>query len=134
MYSIVASVFVGVVSAASLSSVCTSDYVTSVLPTSEDNVPSGIIIDISSVTATAYDNYSVTGGISWEDLTISFCEVSFAYSHQSQDDKLVVQYWMPSPHDFEGRFLATGGAAYTINNGSGGNDMAGGVSYGAATG
>ncbi|RAH40609.1 tannase and feruloyl esterase [Aspergillus brunneoviolaceus CBS 621.78] len=134
MYSVVAAAFFGVATASSLSSVCTTDYVTSVLPTSSDDIPSGITIDTSSVTASIYRNYSVSDATFWEDMTINFCEVSFAYNHQNADDRIVVQYWMPDPDSFANRFLATGGAAYTINNGSGGADMAGGVAFGAATG
>ncbi|PYI00061.1 tannase and feruloyl esterase [Aspergillus ellipticus CBS 707.79] len=128
MYGLVGSALIGVASATSLSSLCTSDYVTSVLPTSADDIPSGITIDTSSVTASTFTNYSVTDATFWEDVNINFCEISFAYTHQNQDDRVVVQYWMPSPDAFNGRFLATGGAAYTINNGSGGADMSGGGS------
>ncbi|PYH80948.1 tannase [Aspergillus uvarum CBS 121591] len=134
MYGVLAAALFGVATASSLSSVCTADYVTSVLPNSSDDIPSGITIDTSSVTASIYRNYSVSDAIFWEDMTINFCEVSFAYHHQNGDDRIVVQYWMPAPDSFANRFLATGGAAYTINNGSGGADMAGGVAFGAATG
>ena len=125
---------VGTAAAASLSRVCTKDYVLSVLPTASDDIPSGITIDTSSVTASTYQNYSVTDATFWEDMTVDFCEVSFAYSHQNGDDRVAVNYYMPEPTSFQNRFLATGGAAYTINNGSGGADMMGGVAFGAATG
>jgi tannase len=133
---LVASTLIGAAAATtSLSSVCTSSYVTSVLPTAEEDIPTGITIDTSSLTLSTWYNYSVTDATFWNDITaIDFCEVSFAYSHQNQDDRVVVEYWLPSPANFANRFLATGGAAYTINNGSGGADMAGGVEFGAVTG
>lgn len=121
-------------SAASLSSVCTTDYVSSALPSTDSFVPEGITIDSTSVAASLFTNYSVTDATFWPDSVVEFCEVSFAYSHENLDDQLVVTYYMPSPDAFANRFLATGGAAYTINNGSGGADMTGGVSLGAVAG
>lgn len=120
--------------AQSLSSVCTVDYALSVLPTASDDIPTGITIDTDSVTAVAYYNYSVTSATFWSNVTVDFCEVSFSYNHQNLDDQIVVDYYFPSPANFQNRFLATGGAAYEINNGSGGADMTGGVSLGAVTG
>ncbi|KAJ5913924.1 tannase and feruloyl esterase [Penicillium tannophilum] len=134
MIGLLAPLLIGAASATSLSKACTKEFVKSNLPTSDDKIPLGITIDESSVTANTYRNYSVTDATFWENVNIDFCEVSFAYSHDNQDDKIVVEYWMPLAENFQNRFLATGGAAYQISNGSGGADMSGGVAYGAVTG
>jgi tannase len=126
--------FIGAASATSLGKACTKEFVKSNLPTSEDIITLGITIDENSVTANTYRNYSVTDATFWENVNIDFCEVTFAYSHENLDDRIVVEYWMPLAKNFENRFLATGGAAYQISNGSGGADMSGGVAYGAVTG
>ncbi|CAI7653974.1 unnamed protein product [Penicillium glandicola] len=134
MIGLLAPLLIGAASATSLSKACTTEYVKSNLPTSDDKIPIGITIDESSITASTYRNYSVTDATFWDDVNIDFCEVSFAYSHDNQDDRVVVEYWMPLAENFQNRFLATGGAAYQISNGSGGADMSGGVAYGAVTG
>ncbi|KAJ5785298.1 tannase and feruloyl esterase [Penicillium pulvis] len=134
MIGLLAPLLIGAASATSLSKACTKEFVKSNLPTSDDKIPLGITIDESSVTANTYRNYSVTDATFWENVNIDFCEVSFAYSHANQDDRIVVEYWMPLAENFQNRFLATGGAAYQISNGSGGADMSGGVAYGAVTG
>lgn len=134
MIGILAPLLIGAASATSLSKTCTKDFIKSNLPTSDDKIPLGITIDDSSITANTYRNYSVTDATFWENVNIDFCEVSFAYSHDNQDDRIVVEYWMPLAENFQNRFLATGGAAYQISNGSGGADMSGGVAYGAVTG
>lgn len=113
---------------------CTTSYVAPLLPTSADDIPTGITIDESTLSVATYSNYSVSDQIMWEDAVIEFCEVSFSYSHQNLNDSIYVTYYLPPSNAFANRFLATGGAAYTINNGSGGGDMIGGVSLGAVTG
>ena len=136
MLGLLAPLLIGAASATSLSKVCTNAHVKASLPTSadSDSIPLGITIDESSITASTYRNYSVTDATFWENVDIEFCEVTFAYSHENQDDRVVVEYWMPLAEQYQNRFLATGGAAYQISNGSGGADMSGGVAYGAVTG
>ncbi|CAI7581821.1 unnamed protein product [Penicillium pancosmium] len=134
MIGLLAPLLIGAASATSLSKACTKDFVKSNLPTSDDKIPFGITIDDNSITTNTYRNYSVTDATFWENVNIDFCEVSFAYSHDNQDDRIVVEYWMPLAENFQNRFLATGGSAYEISNGSGGADMSGGVAYGAVTG
>lgn len=102
-------------SAASMSSVCTSDYVTSALPTSNQDIPTGITINSSSLAVSSWSNYTVTDATFWIDAVVEFCQVKFSYSHQNLGDEVFVTYYMPAPETFQNRFLATGGAAYTIN-------------------
>lgn len=112
----------------SLSDVCTDSYVEARLPAD----PAGLTIDRTSVTANAYYNYSVSDEDNYPDATFSFCNVTFAYSHDGRDDQVLVRYWLPAPADFQGRYLSTGGFAYAINQGTDG--LPGGVSYGAVAG
>lgn len=82
----------------------------------------------------ARTNYTNTGSTFWPDYTINFCEITFLYSHQNQNDSTGVNYWMPTLAAFENRFLATVGAANNINNGSGAADTGGAISLGAVGG
>lgn len=113
---------------------CTTSYVSPLLPTSTDDVPTGIAIHADTLTVASHYNYSVSDLLMWEDAVIEFCEVSFSYSHQNRDDSINVTYYLPPSNVFANRFLATGGGAYAINSGAYGADMVGGVSKGAATG
>ncbi|KAK6076667.1 Tannase 2 [Seiridium cupressi] len=57
----------GAAAIASLSAVCTTEYIQSVLPSLSD-IPSGITINSDSVTVVPYDNYSVTDATFWNDV------------------------------------------------------------------
>ncbi|KAI8063225.1 Tannase/feruloyl esterase [Gongronella butleri] len=117
--------------AASLSEVCTVAYVQSVLPS--DDTIQGIAISADSVTANAVTNYTITES----DLIpgregLDFCNVTFSYSHTGLDDKVNVWYWMPSPLQFQSRYVSTGGGGFMITSGEGG--LAAGLTYGAVAG
>ncbi|TGO10128.1 hypothetical protein BPAE_1062g00010 [Botrytis paeoniae] len=101
-------------SAASLSSVCTTEHVQAAIPTSSDDIPDGITFNSSSLTTTLFSNYTVSGLTFWPEIVTSFCEASIAYSHENLDDQIVVSYFLPSPDTFQNRFVATGGSAYKI--------------------
>ena len=99
-------------SAASLGQVCTSSYVQASLPSV--GFYNGVSIDTSSVAATSVYNTSVSNQNNYPDATFDYCNVSFAYSHNGRNDQVLVWYWLPSPDQFQNRFLATGGGGYAI--------------------
>jgi tannase len=116
--------------AASLASVCTSEYVQASLPS--DDFYQGITIDTSSVSASAVYNYSASSTAFFPAAVIDYCDVEFAYTHNGRGDQVLVRYWLPAPSAFENRFLTTGGFAFAINQGT--QNLPGGVQYGAAAG
>ncbi|KAK6063144.1 tannase [Seiridium cupressi] len=89
----------GAAAIASLSAVCTTEYIQSVLPSLSD-IPSGITINSDSVTVVPYDNYSVTDATFWNDVVGGVCEMAFLYGYQNQDDQILVEYYLPSPETF----------------------------------
>ncbi|KAH8642573.1 Tannase [Alternaria alternata] len=99
--------------ALSLSEVCTAAFVTPSVP-AEDFLP-GITVDKSSVTTALVKNY--TGSNDWYiTQSISYCNVTFAYSHNGiQDDLVYVSFWVPEPDKFENRYVTTGGSGLSIN-------------------
>lgn len=117
------------VGATSLSDVCTTTYAKAALPA---NAYPGTTIDSSSLTAEAYYNASFTDETMFPDATFDVCNVTFAYSHDGRDDRVLVTYWLPSPDKFQNRFLATGGGGLAINSGN--TSVAGGIPHGAAGG
>lgn len=119
------------VCAASLKDVCTTAYARSALPTS--TFIQGITLDPSSVTTNVVYNASTpSDGTFFPAATFSYCNVTFAYSHDGRGDQVLVQYWMPDPAKFENRYLSTGGGGYAINSGD--RSLPGGVMYGAVAG
>ncbi|KAL2816010.1 tannase and feruloyl esterase [Aspergillus cavernicola] len=125
-----ASAYVGVAYAASLGAVCTKPYVKSILPTS-DSINS-LLIDTSSITTNAVYNASIPENVFFPATTIDYCNVTLAYSHPGKNDRVLLEFWMPSPDKFQNRWLSTGGGGYAINSGE--QFLPGGVQYGAASG
>lgn len=123
-------VLIEAVTAASLSDVCSTSYVQAHLPA--QGFYTGITIDASSVTASTVSNYSSAASDFFPAATLSFCSVSFSYSHDGKNDSVVVSYWLPAPSDFKNRYLSTGGGGFAINSGNG--SLPGGVQYGAVAG
>lgn len=116
--------------AVSFADMCTASYLT-------DNFPAvdffqGITLSPSSLTANPVYNHTVTDEYFYPDATFDFCNVTFTYSHDGRDDDVLVTYWMPTPDNFQNRFLATGGGGYAINSETG--SLPGGVEYGAVAG
>lgn len=97
--------------ASSISSLCTTSKVTAALPANGTIL--GVTFDPSSVTAALVYNQTVSAEDNFPDAVISYCNVTFSYSHADLNDTVLVQYWLPST--FENRFLTTGGFGYAIN-------------------
>ncbi|KIV86639.1 hypothetical protein PV11_02239 [Exophiala sideris] len=118
------------VRALDLDDICTSSYLAAHFP-AVDFYP-GITLDPGSIAASVVLNASVMGNVFYPDITFDYCDVNFTYSHNGLGDSVVLTYWLPSPSNFENRFLATGGGGYAINSGT--NSLPGGMGYGAVAG
>ncbi|KAL3482789.1 tannase [Aspergillus germanicus] len=118
------------VHAATLGDVCTSMYIKSVLPDSQ--IIESLIIDPSSITASAVYNASIPNDPFYPAATISFCNVTLAYAHPGKNDRVLLNFWLPTPEDFKYRWFSTGGGGLAINSGD--NYLPGGLMYGGVTG
>lgn len=118
----------GIASASSLANVCTTSHARASLP---HDAYEGITIDESSISANVFYDISISD-VMYPDAVISFCNVTFAYSHNGRADSVLVTYWLPAPDKFEHRFLATGGGGLAINSGN--TSVAGAIPYGAVSG
>ncbi|KAF2223656.1 Tannase/feruloyl esterase [Elsinoe ampelina] len=116
--------------AATLADLCTTSHVKSSVPADGDIT--GITIDTSSISAAPVYNTSVAGQEFYPDAIFEYCNISFAYSHNGRDDQVLLQYWLPSPANFQNRYLATGGGGLAISSGT--QSLPGGIIYGAAAG
>jgi tannase len=122
-----------VVGAMTLGDVCKTSYAVSSLPVS--GFYTGITIDSASVSANPVTNTSVSGQVMFPDATFDFCNVTFAYTHDGRDDQVLVNYWLPTPDNFQNRYLSTGGGGLAINSGTtSSGSLPGGVMYGAVSG
>ncbi|TEY54697.1 hypothetical protein BOTCAL_0239g00190 [Botryotinia calthae] len=117
-------------SAESLTDICTTAVAKAALPANGTLLGSSVIP--SSVTANVVYNTSVSGQTFFPDATVNFCNVTFAYTHNGRGDNVVLTLWLPSPENFQNRWLSSGGMAYSINSGT--TNLVGGVMYGAASG
>ncbi|KAK7743429.1 hypothetical protein SLS62_010573 [Diatrype stigma] len=115
--------------AASLSDVCTTSHVQSSIP-ANGTFP-GLTFHPDTVTASVAYNQTYSSS-DYPSAAISYCNVTFTYSHDGWGDNVIVQYWLPDPAAYQNRFLATGGGGYAISSGS--RSLPGGVIYGAASG
>lgn len=99
--------------ALSLSDVCTTAYATAAVPAA-DFLP-GITLNASSVTTALVTN-STASNDWYITETISYCNVTIAYSHNGIPNDLVhVSFWVPEPDKFENRYVTTGGSGLSIN-------------------
>ncbi|OJJ50236.1 hypothetical protein ASPZODRAFT_128862 [Penicilliopsis zonata CBS 506.65] len=131
MRALIVSTLVAVAQAvASLDEVCTTAYAQSILP--EDGIITGITFDASSVVASATTNYSSASSDFFPAANFDFCAIQFAYSHAGLDDTVLLEFWLPSPVNFQNRYLSTGGGGMAINSGN--DSLPGGVQYGAVSG
>lgn len=124
----------GIVNAAAsstLSDICTTSYIQQSLP-DPATIGLAVTLDSASVTANAVSNATTTGNVFFPDATISYCNVTFTYSHTGREDSVLVQYWLPAPANFQGRYLSTGGGGYAINSQD--QSLPGGIIYGASAG
>lgn len=116
----------------SLEDVCTSDAVTSALPSSAD-LPRGVKLYTDSVNATVVTNYTVAADNAYPGASgLSFCNVTFNYYHPELNDTIQLLYWLPAPSDYTNRYLTVGGFGFAISQGTEG--LPAGLVYGAATG
>lgn len=60
----------------------------------------GITIDSTSVSATPVTNTSVSGQIKFPDAVFDDCNVIYAYSHDGENDQVLVDYWLPTPDGY----------------------------------
>ena len=118
------------VQAATLDDVCTSEYAIAALPS---DILTGITIDASSVVVSSTTNYTVSDEDFFPNATVDYCAVQLAYSHDGIDgDKVLLMFWLPTPDNFQNRYLSTGGGGMAINSGN--NSLPGGIIYGAVAG
>lgn len=117
--------------ATTLQEICNVSYVQAALPAA-DAFP-GITINASSVSTAVTVNSSIAKS-DWNNAaTISYCNVTLAYSHNGVDDDVVhVSYWVPAPSNFQKRYLSTGGGGLAINSGR--NYIPLGIIHGAVSG
>lgn len=116
-------------SAASLTDVCTTSHVQNSIPA--NGVLPGLTFLPDSVTASVAYNQTYTND-NYPSAAISYCNVTFQYSHDGWNDNVIVQYWLPDPTAYKNRFLTTGGGGYAISSGS--QSLPGVVMYGAVAG
>ncbi|KAL3428954.1 tannase and feruloyl esterase family protein [Aspergillus tetrazonus] len=129
---IIASLFtiVDAVTPSTLNELCAVSYARNALEAC-DSIQ-GLSFETTSVTAEIVTNSSVTSD-DYPSATISYCNVTFAYSHNGiVGDRVLLQIWLPEPAKFQGRWLSTGGGGYAINSGS--RMLPSGIIYGAASG
>ncbi|KAL3462134.1 tannase [Aspergillus heterothallicus] len=115
---------------ARLTEACTASHVLSSIP---DSAAIGsLVVDPSSITANTVFNVSFPDTTFYPAATISFCNVTLAYSHLGKNDQVRLQLWLPQPSEFQNRWLSTGGGGFALNSGE--EDLPGGVQYGAVSG
>jgi tannase len=95
----------------------------------------GLTIDSTTFSTNAVYNASASGQHMFSDATFDFCDVTFAYSHNGRDDQVFLNFWLPTPANFQNRYLSTGGGGLAINSGlTTSGSLPGGVQYGAVSG
>jgi hypothetical protein len=99
-----------VVQATSLDQVCTVSHVRNSLP--ENGT---FIFYPSTITANAVYNTTVSGQTFFPDSTFDYCNITFAYGHAEKDDRVLQEYWLPSPSRFENRWMSTGGGGFAVS-------------------
>ncbi|KAI1165559.1 tannase and feruloyl esterase [Nemania serpens] len=101
---------------ASLSDICSVDYVTAALPV--EDLGLAVTIDPSSVSVALTTNKTV-GSAWYPSAVVDYCTVTFAYSHHGlHNDTVRVSYLVPPPSKFANRYLSTGGGGLAINSGT----------------
>lgn len=114
-----------------LDDVCTVEYIQSVLPA--PNFLLGVVPNNASITANPVTNYNVSASAgSIGGSGFDFCNVTFSYTHTGLDDTVNLWYWLPSPAQWQGRYLTTGGGGLSITSGQSG--LVVGLPHGAVAG
>lgn len=121
---------VTVAHATTLADVCTPGHVRTALPA--NGTHQNLVFYPNSVTASPVYNTSVSNEVFFPDGTFDYCNVTFEYGHIGRDDRVIQEYWMPSPGNFKNRWLSTGGGGYAISSSE--QSLPGGILYGAAAG
>ncbi|KAJ6474817.1 Tannase/feruloyl esterase [Mycena sanguinolenta] len=120
-------------SAASLADICTTSYVQSTLPA--DGFVEGLVLSPESVTVNAVYNYTVAANNLYPGKSdLDFCNVTLSYTREGLSNATPTNlwYWLPSPDQFQGRYLSTGGGGFAITSGE--IDLSSGLVFGAASG
>lgn len=122
------------VRAATLDDVCTPTYVAAHLPADGYFGDYALALNADSVTANPVINHTVgpVDSVFFPAAQFDYCNVSFTYSHEGRDDSVLLTLWLPTPDNFQNRFLTTGGGGYAINSQL--QSLPGGVMYGAVAG
>ena len=110
-----------------LDSICNTASIEGALPY---DAVLGLTLDSSSLIVDPIYNFTPTDyptGPAYD-----FCNVTFSYTRDGRNDNIEVNYWLPTPDDFQNRYLSTGGGGYAINSGATGPQD--GVVYGAVAG
>lgn len=116
--------------AASLSSLCTISNIAANLPVSNFT---DLVFSTGSISATPVYNGSAKSSTNFPGVSgLTYCNVTFSYSHSGLGDTVLVQYFLPDPSLFRNRFLTTGGGGLAINSGS--TALLQGPAYGAVAG
>lgn len=114
-----------------LDDVCTTSYVAAHLPASGYYDDYSLNVNADSVTANSVSKYTVGPVDSpfYPAASFDYCNVTFTYSHGGLNDSVLLTFWLPTPDDFQNRYLFTGGGGYAINSQL--QSLPGGVMYGA---
>ncbi|GAB7336857.1 hypothetical protein MBLNU13_g00423t1 [Cladosporium sp. NU13] len=118
--------------ASSLADICTVSNMQAALPS--NGTLQGIDFLVDTVTASALYNVSSSAGgmaigASGSASTLTYCNVTLAYTHSGKGDKVILKYAFPEPSMYENRFYVAGGGGFSLSS-----DATGGLSYGAASG
>ncbi|KAF2669011.1 tannase and feruloyl esterase [Microthyrium microscopicum] len=90
-------------------------------------------ISPTSLTVNPVTNYTIAPSPLYAGKSgLDFCNVTFAYSHAGLNDTNNLWFWLPSPAQFQNRWLTTGGGGLSITSGERG--LSTGLVYGAAAG
>ncbi|TPR01049.1 Integral peroxisomal membrane peroxin family protein [Aspergillus niger] len=115
--------------AATLEDVCTTAHAKAAVPVS--GLVQGVVTNPSSITAAPVYNESTAGSDYYPAGTYDYCNITMTYSHAGKDDSVLLQFWMPTPDDFQNRWVSTGGFGFAINVAS---NVPAGLPYGAVAG
>ncbi|GME86249.1 unnamed protein product [Ambrosiozyma monospora] len=118
----------------SLSDICTSDYIESILPA--DGEILGVQMVPGSTSASVVANASLSSGgmggmssSSSDDTTYTYCNVTVEYTHPGKDDSVILIFGFPDVSDFKDRFYVAGGGGFSLST-----DYTSGLEYGAVSG
>ncbi|KAI4601999.1 hypothetical protein KJ359_010865 [Pestalotiopsis sp. 9143b] len=109
--------------AATIEDLCTVSNVQAALPAN------GTLLGIELIPSSVSTSIVYQAVAEETEKLYDYCNVTLSYTHTGANDRVKLNYIMPSPDVFLNRFLVTGGFAYQLNT-----DFLGSLVYGAATG